>query len=85
MEETGKESGEINLKSMTLSKVFDLELQNYEDKVMEIVVEAREEAKNEENIQRIEGAWKVAAFELFPIKKGNEFKGHGLKQPDEIR
>ena len=85
MEETGKESGEINLKSMTLSKVFDLELQNYEDKVMEIVVEAREEAKNEENIQRIEQAWKGEQFELFPIKKGTEVKGHGLKQPDEIR
>jgi len=45
---------------MTLSKVFDLELQNYEDKVMEIVVEAREEAKNEENIQKIDQAWKAA-------------------------
>jgi len=32
---------------MTLSKVFDMELQNYEEKVLEIIVEAKEEAKNE--------------------------------------
>ena len=36
MEETGKDMGEINLKTITLSKVFELELQNYEEKVNEI-------------------------------------------------
>ena len=35
MDETSKDLGEINLKTLTLSKVFELELQNYEDKVME--------------------------------------------------
>jgi dynein heavy chain len=50
MEETGKDLGEINLKTLTLSKVFDLELQNCEDKVNEIVIEAKAEAQNEENI-----------------------------------
>lgn len=29
MEETGKDIGEINLKTITLSKVFELELHNY--------------------------------------------------------
>jgi len=36
MEETGKDLGEINLKTITLSKVFELELQYYSDKVIEI-------------------------------------------------
>jgi dynein heavy chain len=36
MEETGKDLGEINFKTMTLSKVFELELQNYEEQVMAI-------------------------------------------------
>jgi len=58
MEETGKETGEVNLKTMNLAKVFELELQNYEEKVQEICVEAMEEAKNEENILKIETAWK---------------------------
>jgi hypothetical protein len=43
MEETGKDLGEINLKILTLAKVFQLELENYEDKVTEICVEAKEE------------------------------------------
>ena len=50
MEETGKDLGEINLKTITLSKVFELELQYYEEKVTEICQEAKEEAKNEENL-----------------------------------
>jgi hypothetical protein len=29
MEETGKDIGEINLKTMTLAKVFELELHNH--------------------------------------------------------
>jgi hypothetical protein len=33
MEETGKDIGEINLKTITLSKVFDLELDKYAEKV----------------------------------------------------
>jgi hypothetical protein len=50
MEETGKEigEGEFNLKSITLAKVFELELQKYSEKVQEITNEAKEEAKNEE-------------------------------------
>lgn len=54
MEETGKDLGEINLKILTLSKVFALELENHEDKVTEICIEAKEEQKNEDNLQKIE-------------------------------
>ena len=59
MEETGKDLGEINLKTITLSKVFELELQYYEEKVTEICQEAKEEGKNEENLQKIEVTWKI--------------------------
>jgi hypothetical protein len=47
MEETGKETGDVNLKTMTLNKVFELELQNFEEKVTDICIEAKEELKNE--------------------------------------
>ena len=57
MEEIGKDIGEINLKTLTLSKVFELEPQNCEDKVNEIVVEAKAEAQNDENIAKIAKAW----------------------------
>jgi dynein heavy chain len=77
--------GEINLKSLSLEKVFKLELQNYQDKVTEICVEAKEEAKNEENLQKIHSAWQIANFEIVKYKKGNEDKGYAMKAPDEIR
>jgi hypothetical protein len=64
MEETGKDLGEINLKTLTLSRVFELELQDYEEAVMAICVEAKEEKKNEDNIQKIDDAWRKASFEI---------------------
>ncbi len=87
MEETGKDVGEINFKTMTLSKVFELELQNYEEQVNGICLEAKEEAKNDENLAKIEGAWKVQNFEILPYRKagGGELKGYAIKSPDEIR
>ena len=85
MDETGKDLGDINLKTLTLSKVFELELQNFEDKVMDICIEAKEEAKNEENISKIDQAWKVTNFEIVLYKKGTEVKGYAMKAPDEIR
>jgi len=85
MEETGKDMGEINLKTLNLKTVFELELQNYEEKVMEICNEAREEMKNEDALQKIEQAWKVATFEIQVYRKGNIEKGHAIRSPDEIR
>jgi dynein heavy chain len=85
MDETGKDLGEINLKTLTLSKVFELELQNYEDKVMEICIEAKEEAKNEENLQKIDAVWKTTNFVIVEYKKGVELKGHALREVDDIK
>lgn len=85
MEETGKDIGEINLKTLTLSKVFELELQNCEDKVNEIVVEAKAEAQNDENIAKIAKAWSTANFDIIVYKKNGEFKGYAITSPDEIR
>ena len=62
MEEAGKDLGEINLKTITLAKVFELELQYHQDKVDEIVNEAQQEANNESRLQKIEQVWKVQTF-----------------------
>jgi len=85
MDETGKDLGEINLKTLTLSKVFELELQKFDEKVTEICVEAKEEAKNEDNLAKIDAVWKVTNFSITIYKKGTEFKGYVLKSPDDIR
>ena len=64
MEETGKDfgEGEFNLKFITLSKVFELELQYHAEKVSEICKEAKEEKRNEENIAQVELEWKQQSF-----------------------
>ena len=85
MESTGKDLGDINLKTITLAKVFDLELQNHEDHVREITKEATEELKNEEAIAKIDATWKATNFEVAKYFKGSELKGHVIKSPDEIR
>jgi dynein heavy chain len=88
MEETGREATEVNLKTMTLSKVFELELQNYEEKVTDICIEAKEEEKNELNIQKIEEAWKKTQFDLINYRKGateEKDKQYVLRTPDEIK
>lgn len=87
MEETSKDIGEINLKTFTLSKVFELELQFHEEKVTEICKEAKEEKKNDETISKIDDRWKSYYFEVFKHmnKTTNEFKGWAIKSPDEVR
>jgi len=85
MEETGKDIGEINLKTITLNKVFELELQQHEDKVKEICKEAKEELKNEESIKKIDNIWKNTSFEITAYKKGNEFKGWAIRGSDDIK
>lgn len=51
---------------------------------MEICLEAKEEAKNEEGLQKIEQSWKTAQFEIVPYKKGAQTKGFAMKSPEEI-
>ena len=83
MEETGKDfgEGEFNLKSITLAKVFELELQKYSEKVQEITKEAKEEAKNEESIEAINQQWKNTNFEVKEYSMG----GYTIKSPEEIK
>lgn len=85
MEETGKDIGEINLKTITLSKVFELELHLYQDKVNEICTEAKEEQLNEDNIAKIDNEWRTTVFDVVVYKKGAEVRGWSIKTPDEIR
>jgi len=85
MEETGKDIGEINLKTITLSKVFELELHNHQEKVDEIVNEAKEEAQNEEQMAKIQQTWNNTSLDIVLYKKGNDVRGYSIKSPEEIR
>jgi hypothetical protein len=83
MEETGKDfgDGEFNLKSITLAKVFELELQHHAEKVQEICKEAQEEKKNEQTIDEIRDRWKGTSFEVREYSMG----GYTIRGTEEIK
>jgi dynein heavy chain len=79
--------GEINLKSINLSKVFELKLDQHTEVVNNVCVEAVAELNNEEQVRLIDEQWKTTNFTCFSApKKGdpNE-KVPRLASPDEIR
>lgn len=75
---------DLNVKSLTLENVFKLNLQNYPDMVTEICTEASNEAKNEEEISKIEQVWKSTNFELSSVIKGGE-ETFVLKSNEEVK
>ena len=85
MAQTGHDLGQLDLKTITLSKVFELELQNYQEVVDEILTEANAEEKNEKNLKAIEQTWKSQQFDVVKYVKGNEERGWAVKSPDEIK
>lgn len=80
MKETGVKF-ETSIKSMTLEQVFALNLSRFPEKVTEICTEANQEHKNEEEISKIEQAWKSASFVIDKDKKGYQV----IKTVDEIK
>jgi len=78
--------GEINLKAITLQKVFELELHQWTDKVNEVCVEAVQELSNEEQVRSIDEKWKNTFFDIAPYpKKGDSEKIFAIKSPEDIR
>ena len=69
-----------------MSKVFELELHNFQEKVNEVCIEAVNELNNEEQVRLIEEGWKNTFFDiaLYPMK-GSSDKIYVLKSPDDIR
>jgi len=85
MRETGISMEGVNLKSITLEQVFKMNLQEYSEKVDEIVNSALNEMKNEEEINKIDTYWKSCSFEFTDYKKGNEKRGVLIKVYDDVK
>ena len=75
----------VNINNITLQQVFDMQLQNYEEKVDEIVTEARNEQAHENTLQEIERTWKTTNFPMSRYKRGVEDKGFVILNCDEIK
>ena len=75
----------LDLKNITLQQVFDLKLQEYQEKVDEIATEARNEAAHDNTIQSIEHTWKTTSFPMGRYKRGLEEKSFVITNCDEIK
>lgn len=75
----------LDLKNITLQQVFDLQLQEFQEKVDEIATEAIAESTNDQKIQAIEQTWKVTNFPMGRFKRGIEDKGPVITNCDEIK
>ena len=82
-EMTGVPLGDV--KTITLGKVFAMELQQYGEDVEEIVVEAINELKIENEIRAIESTWASTQLDVRVYSKDGQARGHILGAADEIR
>jgi len=85
MKETGIPMEGVNFKSITLQQVFNMRLQDFPEKVDEIVTSSFNEMKNEDEINKIDQYWKQCAFEFADYKKGNEKRGILIKVYDDVK
>jgi dynein heavy chain len=85
MRETGISSEGVNFKSITLQQVFNMRLQDFPDKVDEVVNCALNEFKNEEEITKIDVYWKTTVFEYADYKKGSEKRGVLIKVDADVK
>ncbi|KAF4698222.1 Dynein heavy chain 10, axonemal, partial [Perkinsus olseni] len=80
--QAGDDDAPIDLSSMTLKSVFALELQRFPDEVNEIRTAATNEMNIENELKRIEAAWRALDLDM-GIYKGD--RGHVLRGNEELR
>ena len=64
LKETGKDDLEFDMKIATLEQVFKLELHNHGPVVDEVYEQASHEAKNEEELRKLDKNWKFQSFAM---------------------
>ena len=79
---TGVAIGDV--KTITLGKIFSMELSQYGEDVDEIVVCAINELKIEKEIYAIEKCWSTTELDVREYKKDGAVRGHVLGAAEEI-
>ena len=73
-----------DVKTITLGKIFSMELSQYGEDVDEIVVCAINELKIEKEIYAIEKCWSTTELDVREYKKDGQVRGHVLGAAEEI-
>jgi dynein heavy chain len=74
-----------NVKSITLAKIFAMELQNFGEAIDEIVLEAINELKIENEIRAIESTWASTNLDVRVYSKDGTQRGFILGGAEEIK
>ncbi len=84
MEVTGV-TFDVTLKSLTLSNIFSMELHKFSALVDDIVNEAAQEGKIENELAKIDAAWRVNSLAVMKYKKDGQERGYILRAADELK
>ncbi|KAJ1437467.1 dynein heavy chain, N-terminal region 2-domain-containing protein [Ochromonadaceae sp. CCMP2298] len=76
---------DISLKTLTLSNIFSMELHKYTASIEDIINEAVQEAKIENEMAKIDAAWRNHTLVLVRYKKDGQDRGFMLRQADDLK
>ena len=76
---------DITLKSLTLGQIFSMELHKYTATVEEIINEAVNEGKIENELAKIEATWRNNALVVIKYKKDGQDRGLMLRPADDLK
>ena len=84
MEVTGT-SFEYNPKTLTLGSIFAMQLSRFTESIEEIINEAVQELKIQNEIRRVEHTWSAVTMKLAKYTKNGVDRGYTLLPADEIK
>jgi dynein heavy chain, axonemal len=76
---------DVSLKTLTLSNIFSMELHKFTTAIEEIINEAVQEAKIENEMAKIEAAWRNNALVVVKYKKDGQDRGFILRAADDLK
>ena len=76
---------DMNPKTLTLQNIFAMELHNFAEKIAEIVNEAVQEQKIENELRKIEQTWSRTVLSMARYKKNGQDRGFVLRSAEDIK
>jgi len=76
---------DVSLKGLSLGNIFSMDLAKYASQVEEIINEANQESKIENELAKVEAAWRNNILVLIKYKKDGQDRGWILRAADDIK
>jgi dynein heavy chain len=76
---------DMNPKTFTLGKLFEMNLDQFEEQINEICSGAQKELTIESGINQIADTWRVQRFDVIKYMKGTQERGTILRSTEEIQ